>query len=115
MDTQAFVCQRCHYTTTQKGHLARHLLKDRVCPSIHSDIPVGELLQKLDIKPYSKNKCHCCDQCQAKFTDVSNLNRHKKINISQVVKQAQSTTQLELQTQQSKATITQQILQIISP
>lgn len=78
MSTQEFLCERCHYTTSQKGHLARHLTKNKVCSPTHHDVSREQLLQQLDIKAYSKNKCFACDCCESRFTDLSNLNRHKK-------------------------------------
>lgn len=77
MQAQMYVCKRCHYTSTQKGNLQRHLLKEKHCPSTYEDIPIQQLIDELDVKKYNmNNKCHSCEHCDAKFTHKNNLKRH---------------------------------------
>jgi hypothetical protein len=76
---EPYICKRCHYSTTQKGHLFRHLLKDRQCPCTYDETSTEDLITELDMKKYNnENKCHACELCNAKFTHINNLKRHTK-------------------------------------
>lgn len=76
---KTFVCKRCHYTTNLKSNLYRHLTKTKKCSPSFRDVPIEELIESLEIRKHDETlRVHHCNMCEAKFTDISNLNRHKK-------------------------------------
>lgn len=66
-------CPRCHYSTTLKGDMLRHLQKKNTCGALYSDVSVDELLQKLQ-----QPKKYKCNWCEKSFSHTSSLCKHKK-------------------------------------
>lgn len=71
-----FVCERCGYTSTMKGHLKRHLMNKTPCSTIHSQQSREQLIHQLE-RP-RKGTCVVCEWCDKSISKV-NLARHKTI------------------------------------
>jgi hypothetical protein len=74
------ICPRCHFSTKYRTHYVNHLERKQSCAPIYENIPIEELLGKMNS---DKKRTHICDTCKGTFSHASSLSRHKlthKIN-----------------------------------
>ena len=69
-----YKCERCHYVAKQKGDIKKHLQRKNICRTIHSNISVEELLEKLN-KP---NNGFVCNKCNKIFKTSQGKYQHHK-------------------------------------
>ncbi len=67
------VCPRCHYQTSQKGHIRCHYNKKTKCKPLFSDITIEDCIELLNTK-----KIHICEHCDKRFSRSDSLKRHKE-------------------------------------
>lgn len=78
----AYVCERCHYTTSRRNNLKKHLEKPLACPPTHSSTETKDLLEDL-MKP----KAFPCQHCDKSFSYSHNLSRHMRNEHPSIVSQ----------------------------
>ena len=70
-----YKCERCHYVAKQKSNLKNHLQRKYPCKTIHSQITIEELLEKLN-KP---KEGFACNKCNKVFISSQGKYQHQKI------------------------------------
>jgi hypothetical protein len=71
-----FECRRCGYSTSFKHDLKKHLLKKKVCVSIHTEIVSRADLLK-ELYPIREPPKYIC-KCGKRYSQNSTLSTHKK-------------------------------------
>ena len=69
-----YKCERCYYIAKKKGDYRRHLQRKYPCKTIHSQITIEELLEKLN-KP---KEGFACNKCNKIFTSSQGKYQHQK-------------------------------------
>jgi len=69
-----YKCERCHYVAKQKSNLKNHLQRKYPCKTIHSQITIEELLEKLN-KP---KEGFACNKCNKVFRTSQGKYQHQK-------------------------------------
>ena len=69
-----YKCERCYYVAKKKGDIKRHYQRKYLCKTIHSDISVEELLDKLN-KP---KEGFACNKCNKVFRTSQGKYQHQK-------------------------------------
>lgn len=69
-----YKCERCHYVAKQKSNLKNHLQRKYPCKTIHSQITIEELLEKLN-KP---KEGFSCNKCNKVFKTSQGKYQHQK-------------------------------------
>jgi hypothetical protein len=70
-----YKCERCYYIAKKKGDYRRHLQRKYPCKTIHSQITIEELLEKLN-KP---KEGFACNKCNKVFISSQGKYQHQKI------------------------------------
>lgn len=79
-----FKCQRCEYVSKQKINIKRHLAKVNKCIILNNYENKSEYqlyresLIPLNLDNKIKEKNFCCERCEYKCSDKSNLSKHMK-------------------------------------
>lgn len=75
-----FVCKRCKYEASMKGHLKQHLMRKKVCVATdaESDIERDVLIDELGDKKCYNSKTFDCEFCGSKHNSRSNKSIHLK-------------------------------------
>lgn len=72
-----FKCDRCGYFSGMKTCMRNHFMRKNPCSPLLCDIPIEELLQKLDhVEEYDK---HRCEYCNKGHKNRHSLCYHKKV------------------------------------
>ena len=69
-----YKCERCHYVAKQKSNLINHYQRKYPCKTIHSQITIEELLEKLN-KPKDG---FACNKCNKVFRTSQGKYQHQK-------------------------------------
>ena len=69
-----YKCERCHYIAKQKGDIKKHYQRKYPCKTIHSQITIEELLEKLN-KPKDG---FACNKCNKVFRTSQGKYQHQK-------------------------------------
>ena len=69
-----YKCDRCHYIINKKSSFKSHLQRKNPCRTIHSDISIEELLEKLN-KP---KEGFSCNKCNKVFKTSQGKYQHQK-------------------------------------
>jgi hypothetical protein len=77
-ETIAFICERCHHTSSCKGNLIKHLTKKSECPSLHSNRSRQDIVVSLT-RVSTKDKTYVCEYCEKAFSTPQGRSQHKKI------------------------------------
>lgn len=75
-----YTCPRCHHKTNDRTNYIRHLNKQKICKSIYSDIARIDIISGLH-----PEKQYKCDKCDKSFIHASNLYRHQKMHLNEVI------------------------------
>jgi len=79
-----FKCQRCEYVSKQKINMIRHLTRVNKCTILNNYKNKAEYqlyresLIPLNLDNKIKEKNFCCERCEYKCSDKSNLSKHMK-------------------------------------
>ena len=72
----AYLCPRCHYSTSNRSHFTRHFNQKRVCPPLFENEPPSSILDRLTTAQQEVRR-YSCSMCSKSYVFASSLSAHK--------------------------------------
>jgi hypothetical protein len=75
---KAFECVRCHYTSSRKGDLIKHLNRKKTCPATFCNKDAKTVIQDLKLRKGIDDLRIACPWCDKHFKTHQSIYQHKK-------------------------------------